>query len=309
MPHAWPAGSRIRCRSKLPRSSTTLPGRRGDPLRNPDHRPQRRPVPQERHLGAQSDLARRPAPPGLLRGPVSTPHRESFLKPPMNARTKESGEREGDSERIQSTRDDRLPMAAERGLIGFRGQQRRRAPAPIATRFVDRDGVAARPLGVIEPPGRPARAAPGGSPGSGRRARDAHAGDDRDRERRSWGGDRRPGEAGMEPRREQDGRVRRAARSDDDEFIAPITRHQVAPRTERRQDLRRPSQDLVAGGVPVRVVDPLEMVEVHDQDRERGAVTPQVGPLATELVLQPRARLSRPVNRSRYARRSSAART
>ena len=54
------------------------------------------------------------------------------------------------------------------------------------------------------------------------------------------------------------------------QFLAADPGHQVAGSHRCGQHLAHPAQDLVAGGVPVLVVEPLEVVDVRDQQPERG---------------------------------------
>lgn len=71
--------------------------------------------------------------------------------------------------------------------------------------------------------------------------------------------------------------------AEEDEFVAGDPGQRVAGADHRGQPLRDGDQQLVADGMPVGVVDPLETVEVDEQHR-RGAVGP-LGP--SSRMLQP----------------------
>ena len=70
---------------------------------------------------------------------------------------------------------------------------------------------------------------------------------------------------------------------DDHEFLAAVATHEVDRPDVRAQDVGDFAQDGVAGHVAVGVVDPLEVVEVDQDDRAR----PLVAGRALELVLEP----------------------
>ena len=59
---------------------------------------------------------------------------------------------------------------------------------------------------------------------------------------------------------------------DQHEFLAAVAAQQVAGAHVGAQELGDPAQDDVAGGVPVGVVDDLEMVDIDEGDRERSVV-------------------------------------
>ena len=69
--------------------------------------------------------------------------------------------------------------------------------------------------------------------------------------------------------RRVDGCAVRHQRSDDDEFIAAHARYQVLHRDRGPQPFRDHLQELVAAGVSARVVDVLEVVDVHVHERQQ----------------------------------------
>ncbi len=79
-------------------------------------------------------------------------------------------------------------------------------------------------------------------------------------------------------------------REDDHEFVAAVARDQGLPRQVLPQPPRRGLQQPVADGVPVAVVDVLEMVQVDEQDGELvvGRQQGRERPLQAEGVAQAR---------------------
>ena len=75
-------------------------------------------------------------------------------------------------------------------------------------------------------------------------------------------------------------------RGDHHELLAAVARRQVGRPDRRPEDGRRPPQGLVAGGVAVGVVDPLEVVEVGDPDGQRTAVPLVQAPLGGQPLFQ-----------------------
>ena len=72
----------------------------------------------------------------------------------------------------------------------------------------------------------------------------------------------------------------------DGELLAAVAGHEVGFAGAVGEDRRHPAQDVVAPGVAEAVVDPLEVVEVHHQERERVAVAFAAPHLALEGVLE-----------------------
>ena len=58
--------------------------------------------------------------------------------------------------------------------------------------------------------------------------------------------------------------------ADEDELVAAEPRHRVTPAKRAAKPGREGSEQRIAGLVAKAVVDPLEVVEVAEQDRQRG---------------------------------------
>ena len=71
--------------------------------------------------------------------------------------------------------------------------------------------------------------------------------------------------------------VARNVAHEHEELVAALARYEIAGPDGGAQPLRDLAQQLVAGVVPERVVDPLELVQVGVRERDPGAVHPRVG--------------------------------
>lgn len=87
----------------------------------------------------------------------------------------------------------------------------------------------------------------------------------------------RPLDQGDDPERERDGSLALVLLVflDDGEFVAAEASQHIGIANRRPQPLRHFDQQLVAGRMPQRVVDALELVEVEHQHGEAGAMALQ----------------------------------
>ena len=94
----------------------------------------------------------------------------------------------------------------------------------------------------------------------------------------------RVGEPGADPLGHGDGAVELRAGQEHGELLAAHARRRVDPAQVAAQQLGERPQRLVAGGVPAAVVDALEVVEVGEEERQRGVEPARAGDLALERL-------------------------
>ena len=109
---------------------------------------------------------------------------------------------------------------------------------------------------------------------------------DRDRERLALERARGRGDRRADPLGGRLGVLQAGPRKDEGELLAAVAGHEIHVADVRRQHAPDPAQDLVARLMTVRVVEPLEAVDVDNQQRERRPLTLPGGVAAGQLFVE-----------------------